>query len=104
MATSKVVLVLDIWHDIQRYFITYILMFIVVSSAFAVIYCTHLNRQTTSQLEVLLTKRDELDIEWRNLLLEQSSLAEHSTIETKASKLLKMQRPTTSSEVIIKLP
>jgi len=74
----------------------------VVISAFSVIYFTHLNRQTTSGLEILLTERDELDIEWRNLVLEQNSLAEHSTIETKARKLLQMKRPNINSEVIIK--
>jgi len=75
----------------------------VVISAFSVIYFTHLNRQTTSNLEVLLTERDELDIEWRNLLLEQNSLAEHSTIESKAVKLLRMKRPNAKSEIIIRL-
>ena len=104
MATSKVVLASDIWHDIQRYILTYVVMGFVVFSAFAVIYCTHLNRQTTSELEVLLTTNDELDIEWRNLLLEQNSLAEHSAIESKASRLLNMKRPTAKSEIIIKIP
>lgn len=103
MAASKVVLALDIWQDIQRHILGYILLVLVVFSAFAVIYGTHLNRQTTSELEVLLTERDDLDIEWRNLLLEQNSLAEHSSIESKASKLLGMKRPNASSEVIITL-
>jgi len=78
-------------------------MFFVVVSAFAVVFFTHVNRQTTSELELLLTQRDELDIEWRNLLLEQNSLAEHSTIESKAVKLLKMKRPNAKSEIIIRL-
>lgn len=73
-------------------------------SALSVVYFTHMNRQTTSELEQLLAQQDELDIEWRNLLLEQNSLAEHSSIESKASKLLKMKRPNIKSEVIIKLP
>jgi len=93
---------LDIWYDIQRHIFIYLLLIMVVVSAFSVIYFTHLNRQTTSGLEVLLTERDELDIEWRNLVLEQNSLAEHSTIETKAKKLLQMKRPNINSEVIIK--
>ena len=67
------------------------------------IFLTHLNRQSTSSLEVLLSERDELDIEWRNLLLEQNSLAEHSAIESKASKYLQMTRPTAKSEIIIEL-
>ena len=102
MANSKMSLSLDIWYDIQRHVFIYLLLIMVVISAFSVIYFTHLNRQTTSGLEVLLTERDELDIEWRNLVLEQNSLAEHSTIETKARKLLQMKRPNINSEIIIK--
>jgi cell division protein FtsL len=96
-------LVFDIWQDIVRYSVTYILLLFVVMSAFSVIYYSHINRQTTSELEVLLSKKDELNIEWRNLLLEQSSLAEHSAIESKAKKLLDMKRPNANSEVIVTL-
>jgi len=103
MAAAKVVLVFDIWQDIQRNILVYVLMVLVVVSAFSVIYFTHLNRQSTSAREVLLTERDELDIEWRNLLLEQNSLAEHSSIESKAIKELDMKRPDAKSEIIITL-
>ena len=96
-------LVFDIWQDIVRYSVTYILLSFVVVSAFSVIYYSHINRQTTSELEVLLSKKDELNIEWRNLLLEQSSLAEHSAIESKAKKLLDMKRPNANLEVIVTL-
>ncbi|MFQ3208941.1 MAG: cell division protein FtsL [Colwellia sp.] len=96
-------LVFDIWQDIVRYSVTYILLLFAVMSAFSVIYYSHINRQTTSELEVLLSKKDELNIEWRNLLLEQSSLAEHSAIESKAKNLLQMKRPDVNSEVIVTL-
>jgi len=99
----KNVLPVDIWQDIIGHFVSYVLLIMVVLSAFSVVYYTHLNRQTTSELEILLTERDELDIEWRNLLLEQNSLAEHSAIESKARKLLNMKRPDANSEVIITL-
>jgi cell division protein FtsL len=102
MTSSKMALPIEVWYDIQRHIFIYFLLLLVVLSAFSVIYFTHLNRQTTSSLEILLTERDELDIEWRNLLLEQNSLAEHSTIESKAEKLLKMKRPNVNSEIIIK--
>ena len=100
---SKSVLTLDIWQDILQHTVTYVLLILVVVSAFSVIYYTHVNRQTTSELELLYTQRDELDIEWRNLLLEQNSLAEHSAIESKAKKFLKMKRPDAKSEIIITL-
>jgi cell division protein FtsL len=104
MTKKKVVLALDIWHDIQRHLLIYGILFLVIASAFSVIYFTHLNRQTTSAIEVLLTERDALENEWRNLLLEQNSLAEHSAIESRAVKQLNMVRPDASSEVVIKLP
>lgn len=102
-AQRKSVLTLDIWQDILQHFVSYVLLALVVVSAFSVIYYTHVNRQTTSELEQLFTRRDELDIEWRNLLLEQNSLAEHSAIESKANKLLNMKRPDAKSEIIITL-
>lgn len=103
MSSNKVILALDILQDIKRHLFTYILLLLVVISAFSVIYFTHMNRQTTSELETLRTQRDELDIEWRNLLLEQNSLSEHSVIESKAAKQLGMKRPSADSEIIIKL-
>jgi cell division protein FtsL len=104
MTAKKVVLTLDIWHDVQRHLLIYGILFLVIASAFSVIYFTHLNRQTTSKIEVLLTERDALENEWRNLLLEQNSLAEHSAIESSAMKRLNMTRPDASSEIVIKLP
>jgi|TARA_B110000238_G_C16121091_1_gene437157 cell division protein FtsL len=104
MSADKKSLAIEVWQDLQRHILTYSVMVLVIISAFSVIYYTHLNRQSTSDLEVLLSERDELDIEWRNLLLEQNSLAEHSAIESKAKKLLKMKRPTVKTEVIISLP
>ena len=103
MSSTKVILAFELWRDIKRHILVYVLLALVVLSAFSVIYFTHLNRQSTSQLETLLTQRDELDIEWRNLLLEQNSLAEHSAIESKAEKMLNMVKPTSTSEVIVKL-
>lgn len=103
MAARRTLLVFEIWHDIQRNALSYLFLILVVGSAFAVIYYTHLNRQTTSKLEELLAIRDTLDIEWRNLQLEQNSLAEHSTIESKAKKHLNMKRPNVDSEIIIRL-
>ncbi len=104
MTVRRTALVFDIWHDIIRNSFTYVVLLSVLLSAFSVIYYSHVNRQATSELEVLLTKKDELNIEWRNLLLEQNSLAEHSAIESKAKKLLKMKRPDATSEIIINLP
>jgi len=104
MSKQRIALIIEVWRDIKRHIFIYFLLILVVISAFAVVYFTHLNRQATSQVELLLAERDELDIEYRNLLLEQSSLAEHSDIENKAKRLLKMKRLTAKDEVLIRLP
>ncbi|MDO7084991.1 cell division protein FtsL [Pseudocolwellia sp. AS88] len=104
MASKKIVLAFEIWKDLKRNILVLVLLMSVLVSAFYVIYFTHMHRQTTSAFENLLVERDELDIEYRNLLLEQNSLAEHSAIESKAAKQLNMKRPDAKSEVIITLP
>ncbi|WP_441002154.1 cell division protein FtsL [Pseudocolwellia agarivorans] len=104
MASKKIVLAFEIWKDLKRNILVLVLLMSVLISAFYVIYFTHMHRQTTSAFENLLVERDELDIEYRNLLLEQNSLAEHSAIESKAAKQLNMKRPDAKSEVIITLP
>lgn len=104
MAAGKFSLSQEIWLDVKRHSFTYGLIVLVTISAFTVIFLTHLNRQTTIELEQLYSQRDDLDIEWRNLLLEQNSLAEHSEIEQQAEQQLIMKRPKPNEEIIIKLP
>ncbi|KDM92747.1 cell division protein FtsL [Photobacterium galatheae] len=78
-----------------------ILMVLVLISALGVVYITHQSRQLVAQQEHLLIERDDLDIEWRNQLLEENSLAEHSRIETQAEKALEMKRPNANNEVVV---
>ena len=52
-----------------------------VSSAIALVYSTHKSRSLFVELEQLTTERDELDIEWGQLQIEQSTWATHARIE-----------------------
>ncbi|ARR50224.1 cell division protein FtsL [Photobacterium damselae subsp. damselae] len=79
-----------------------VLAICILASALGVVLITHQSRQLISQQEQLLSQRDQLDIEWRNQLLEENALAEHSRIERLAEQELKMERPTTTNEVVIK--
>ena len=83
-------------------FWTYFLLLLVLLSAFSVIYFTHINRQTTTELEQLMSQRDELDVEYRNLVLEQNALAETSVIESKAEKHLQMKRADAQPEIYLR--
>lgn len=62
----------------------------VIASAIGVVYSKHLARGLTTQWEQSQAQRDKLDVEWRNLRLEQSAMAEHSRVEEIARERLRM--------------
>ena len=70
-------------------------------TALAMVYLSHLNRELVVERELLLQERDELDVEWRHLVIEQTALAEHNRIEQLAQVNLQMQRPAESQEVLV---
>lgn len=80
------------------------LLFLNVATAFAVVHWAQLNRQMVIQQDVLLQQRDDIDLRWRHLLLEQRALAEHSRVEQIAREKLGMSRPSTEEEVVVTLP
>ncbi|WP_438862300.1 cell division protein FtsL [Neptunicella sp.] len=81
-----------------------ILLFaLVILSAIGVVLSTHHNRQLSIVLESLMQERDQLDVEWRHLILEQSVLTEHNRIENVVRKQLNMRRPTPDEEVVVRI-
>nr|WP_086938455.1 cell division protein FtsL [Thaumasiovibrio occultus] len=72
-----------------------------IISAMAVVSVTHNTRELITYREDLLKEQDALDIEWRNQLLEESALTEHSRVEELAEGRLHMLRPDTDKEVIV---
>ncbi|CEO38064.1 cell division protein FtsL [Photobacterium kishitanii] len=78
-----------------------ILAFTILISALSVVYVTHESRQLIAKQEKLLMQRENYDVEWRNQILEENSLAEHSRIERLAETELKMQRPSVDNEIVI---
>ncbi|MDO6581972.1 cell division protein FtsL [Photobacterium sp. 2_MG-2023] len=95
-------LIRQIGHDLLSVGrVPLVLLVLVLISALGVVYITHQSRQLVAQQEQLLIERDDLDIEWRNQLLEENSLAEHSRIETQAEKELDMKRPNAANEIVV---
>ena len=93
-----------ILSDISKYKLTVGLLLLNVVAAIAVVHWAQLNRQMVIQQDVLLQQRDDIDLRWRHLLLEQRALAEHSRVERIARERLDMDRPTTEDEVVVTLP
>ena len=65
----------------------------VLVSAAADIYCRHRARELFVQLEALDARRDNLDIEWGQLQLEQSAWSTHAFVENVARTKLHMSTP-----------
>ena len=64
-----------------------------LGSAAAAVYLKHRSRELFVELERLGTRRDNLDIEWGQLQLEQSAWSTHAFVERVASAKLHMAMP-----------
>ena len=64
-----------------------------LGSAAGAIYCKHRARALFVELEQLNARRDNLEIEWGQLQLEQSAWSTHAFVERVASTRLHMAMP-----------
>ncbi len=64
-----------------------------LGSAAAAIYLKHRSREMFVELERLETRRDNLDIEWGQLQLEQSAWSNNAFVERVANAKLHMAMP-----------
>ena len=78
-----------------------VLVVLMMISAFGVIYAKHQSRKLFVELQTLHKARDDMDIEWGQLQLEQSTLATHSRVEGTAGAKLGMVIPEASQVVIL---
>jgi len=78
-----------------------LLVIAVLVSSVLVVTTAHKTRLLTAQREQLILERDALDIEWRNLILEENALGDHSRVERIATEKLHMQHVDPSQENIV---
>lgn len=67
--------------------------FCVLGTAISVVYTKHETRKLFVELNGLYKERDEMNVQWGQLQLEQSTLATHGRIESNARDKLKMINP-----------
>jgi len=67
-----------------------VLALIVLASSLGVVYTKHQSRKLFVELDTLKKERDEMNVEWCVLQLEQRTLATHGRIERAAKKRLGM--------------
>lgn len=79
-----------------------VLTALVLASSLGVVYAKHQSRKLFVELDTLKKERDEMNVEWGRLQLEQSTLATHSRIEQTAKKRLNMVTPEYEQVLIVR--
>ncbi len=85
-------------------FMLVVFALICVLSAIALVYTKHESRKLFVELESLTDERDELNIEWGQLQIEQSTWATHARIEQVATDDLSLVRPDSTEIFVIERP
>lgn len=80
-----------------------IVFLMILATAMGVVFATHHTREAINEKDIALQERERLDNEWRNLLLEENALSEHSRVQAMAKQELEMTRPDADKEVVVSL-
>lgn len=103
LSTPNTHLLCLIAADLRKYFFSVLVGILIVCSAIYNVYTTHETRGLVTQIERLLQDKDDLMMEWRNLLIEEHTLDEHSRIRHIALKKLSMSQATKKNSVLVEL-
>jgi cell division protein FtsL len=79
----------------------FILLLLIFCLAIGIVFNTYDTRKAVTEKDLALVERERLDSEWRNLILEENALAEHSRVQKMAIEVLEMKRPDADKEVVI---
>lgn len=79
-----------------------VLLVVLMASALAVIYCKNYSRSIFIEIERHERSLDQYEVEWGQMQLELSTLAEQNRVELIARKRLKLVMPSRESIVYIK--
>jgi cell division protein FtsL len=88
----------------QPFLLVFVFALVCVLSSIALVYTKHQSRKLFIELEALTHVRDELNIEWGQLQIEQSTWATHARIERVATDDLSLARPESSDIYVIERP
>jgi len=89
--------------DLRKHFFSVVVGILIVCSAIYNVYTTHETRGLVTQIDRLSQDKDDLMMEWRNLLIEEHTLDEHSRIRRIALKKLSMSQATKKNSVLVEL-
>ena len=91
-------------RNTQPVLLVLVFAIVCVISAIALVYTKHESRNLFVELEQLTNERDQLNIEWGQLQIEQSTWATHARIERVALEELALIRPKSTEIYLIERP
>ncbi len=92
---------MEIGSGRQPFLLIVVFVAVCALSALALIYTKHDSRKLFVELENLTTERDELNIEWGQLQIEQGTWATHARIERLAVEEMSLVRPQSGEIYVI---
>lgn len=78
------------------------LVLVVVLTALGVVYSSHISRELFAEQALLQERNDQLQLEWAQLLLEQSAFTSPGQIESVAAQELEMVLPDVRNIELVK--
>ena len=78
-----------------------VLLVAVLGSGLSIVYTTHQSRFAFNELQELKDQSNQLETEWGQLLIEQSTFGVEGRIDQKAAEQLQMQVPELSKIVMV---
>ena len=88
----------------QPFLLVFVFAVVCVLTSMALVYTKHESRKLFVELEGLTHERDDLNIEWGQLQIEQSTWATHARIEQVAADRLSLVRPQSTEIFVIERP
>lgn len=78
------------------------LWLLVIGSAVMVVKTTHQNRQSFAHWQKLQLEKEQLDVRWQQLLLEESTWSTHARVAQVARKKLGMELPKAADVIVVR--
>ena len=88
----------------RPFLLVFVFAVVCVLTSIALVYTKHESRKLFVELEGLTHERDDLNIEWGQLQIEQSTWATHARIERVATDDLSLVRPEATEIYVIERP
>jgi len=89
-------------NSVVTWFVFFLSLVLVCGSAVGVVYAVNESRHLLNELQTLENKRNDLQVEWGQLLLEQSSLVSQGRVEDIAIAELGMKIPEIENMVMVR--